>query len=219
YERGLDRALRWKRTTLLIFFATIVLSVYLFMIIPKGFFPQQDNGFLTGVSEASQDVSFAEMKRHQEELSNIVQADPAVESIAMFIGGGGTALNSGRMYVTLKPHGERDVEAQQIIARLRPKLAKVEGARLYMQASQDVRLGGRATRTQFEFTLQDANLAELNEWAPKILAKMQALPELRDVATDQQTEGTTLQLTIDRDTASRYGIQPQLIDDTLYDAF
>ncbi len=219
YERGLDLALAWKGTTLVIFFATIGLSVYLFMIIPKGFFPQQDNGFLTGVSEASQDISFAEMKRHQEELSEIVQADPAVESIAMFIGGGGTALNSGRMYITLKPHDERDVDAQQIIARLRPKLAKVEGARLYLQASQDVRLGGRATRTQFEFTLQDANLTELNEWAPKILAKMQTLPQLRDVATDQQTEGTTLQLTIDRDTASRYGILPQLIDDTLYDAF
>jgi hydrophobic/amphiphilic exporter-1 (mainly G- bacteria), HAE1 family len=219
YERGLDLALRWKLTTLLIFFATIVLSVHLFMIIPKGFFPQQDNGFLTGVSEASQDISFAEMKRKQEQLSHIVQADPAVDSIAMFIGGGGTALNSGRMYITLKPHDERDVDAQQIIARLRPKLEKVEGAKLYLQASQDVRLGGRATRTQFEFTLQDANLAELNEWAPKILARMQTLPELRDVATDQQTEGTTLGLTIDRDTASRYGIQPQLIDDTLYDAF
>jgi HAE1 family hydrophobic/amphiphilic exporter-1 len=219
YERGLDLALRWKLTTLLIFFATIVLSVHLFMIIPKGFFPQQDNGFLTGVSEASQDISFAEMKRKQEQLSHIVQADPAVDSIAMFIGGGGTALNSGRMYITLKPHDERNVDAQQIIARLRPKLEKVEGARLYLQASQDVRLGGRATRTQFEFTLQDANLAELNQWAPKILAKMQTLPELRDVATDQQTEGTTLGLTIDRDTASRYGIQPQLIDDTLYDAF
>src|SRR5262249_43327029 len=217
YERGLDRALRWKRTTLLIFFATIALSVYLFTIIPKGFFPQQDNGFLSGVSEASQDISFQAMKTHQEELSAIVQADPAVDSIAMFIGGGGTALNSGRMYITLKPHNERDADAQQIIARLRPKLEKVEGARLYMQASQDVRLGGRATRTQFEFTLQDANLAELNEWAPKILEKMKSLPQLRDVATDQQTEGTTLQLAIDRDTASRYGIQPQLIDDTLYD--
>ncbi len=219
YERGLDLALLWKRTTLLIFFATVGLSVYLFVIIPKGFFPQQDNGFLTGTSEAAQDISFADMKRHQEELSAIVQADPAVDSIAMFIGGGGTALNSGRMYVTLKPHEERHANAQQIITRLRPKLEKVEGARLYMQASQDVRLGGRATRTQFEFTLQDANLDELNEWAPKILAAMQKLPELRDVATDQQTQGTTLTLTINRDTASRYGIQPQLIDDTLYDAF
>ncbi|MFB9262340.1 efflux RND transporter permease subunit [Bradyrhizobium erythrophlei] len=219
YERGLDLALRFSLITLCIFFATVALSVYLFIIIPKGFFPQQDNGFLTAVSEMPQDISFAEMKRRQEELSQIVQADPAVSSIAMFIGGGGTALNSGRMYVTLKPREERDVNAQQIIARLRPKLDEVVGARLFMQASQDVRLGGRATRTQFEFTLQDANLAELNEWAPKILAKMRTLPELRDVATDQQTEGTTLQLTINRDTASRYGIQPQLIDDTLYDAF
>ncbi|HVX76117.1 MAG TPA: multidrug efflux RND transporter permease subunit [Bradyrhizobium sp.] len=219
YERGLDLALRWNKTTLAIFLATVALSVYLFIIIPKGFFPQQDNGFLTGTSEASQDISFADMKRHQEELNSIVQADPAVDSIAMFIGGGGTALNSGRMYITLKPREQRDADAGQIIARLRPKLAKVEGARLYMQASQDVRLGGRATRTQFEYTLQDANLDELNEWAPKILARLQTLPELRDVATDQQTEGTTLTLTINRDTASRYGITPQLIDDTLYDAF
>ena len=195
------------------------MSVYLFIIIPKGFFPQQDNGFLTATSETAQDISFADMKRHQEELGAIVQHDPAVDSIAMFIGGGGSALNTGRLYITLKPRSERDASAQQIIARLRPKLEKVEGARLFMQASQDVRLGGRATRTQFEYTLQDANLDELNEWAPKILAKMQTLPELRDVATDQQTQGTTLTLTINRDTAARYGIQPQLIDDTLYDAF
>jgi hydrophobe/amphiphile efflux-1 (HAE1) family protein len=219
YERGLDLALRHSFTTLCIFFATVALSCFLFVIIPKGFFPQQDNGFLTAVSEMPQDISFAEMERRQVELSDIVQADPAVDSIAMFIGGGGTALNSGRMYITLKPREQRDASAQQIISRLRPKLEKVEGARLYMQASQDVRLGGRATRTQFEYTLQDANLAELNEWAPKILARMRELPELRDVATDQQTEGTTLQITINRDTASRYGIQPQLIDDTLYDAF
>ncbi|MBR0776398.1 efflux RND transporter permease subunit [Bradyrhizobium diazoefficiens] len=219
YERGLDLALRHSFVTLLIFFGTVALSAWLFILIPKGFFPQQDNGFLTAVSEMPQDISFTEMKRRQEELNAIVQADPAVDSIAMFIGGGGTALNSGRMYITLKPIAERGANAQQIIARLRPKLAEVEGARLYMQASQDVRLGGRATRTQFEFTLQDANLAELNEWAPKILAGMKDLPELRDVATDQQTEGTTLQLAINRDAAARYGIQPQLIDDTLYDAF
>jgi len=219
YERILDLALRWSLTTLCIFFATLALSVYLFIVIPKGFFPQQDNGFLTATSETSQDISFADMKRHQEELGAIVQHDPAVDSIAMFIGGGGSALNTGRLYITLKPRSERDASAQQIIARLRPKLEKVEGARLFMQASQDVRLGGRATRTQFEYTLQDANLDELNEWAPKILAKMRTLPELRDVATDQQTQGTTLTLTINRDTAARYGIQPQLIDDTLYDAF
>ncbi|HEY3681043.1 MAG TPA: multidrug efflux RND transporter permease subunit [Bradyrhizobium sp.] len=219
YERGLDTVLRWRLTTLCVFFATVGLSVYLFIIIPKGFFPQQDNGFLTATSEAGQDISFADMERKQEELGSIVQHDPAVDSIAMFIGGGGSALNTGRLYITLKPRDERDADAQHIIARLRPQAEKVEGARLFMQASQDVRLGGRATRTQFEYTIQDANLEELNEWAPKILAKMQTLPELRDVATDQQTEGTTLQLKINRDTAARYGIQPQLIDDTLYDAF
>src|SRR4029077_5164782 len=129
------------------------------------------------------------------------------------------AGNNGSMFITLKPLDERDASAMQVIARLRPKLEKVQGARLYMQAAQDVRLGGRPTRTQFEFTLQDANLDELNEWAPKVLARMKTLPELRDAATDQQTEGTTLQVKINRDTASRYGIQPQLIDDTLYDAF
>jgi HAE1 family hydrophobic/amphiphilic exporter-1 len=219
YERGLDLALGWKRLTLLIFFATLALSVYLFIVIPKGFFPQQDNGLITATSEASQDISFAAMQSRQEELSKIVMADPAVATAAMAIGGSGRAGNNGNMFITLKPRNERDASAQQIIARLRPKLEKVQGARLYMQAAQDVRLGGRPTRTQFEFTLQDANLDELNEWAPKILAKMQTLPQLRDVATDQQSEGTTLQLKINRDTASRYGIQPQLIDDTLYDAF
>jgi HAE1 family hydrophobic/amphiphilic exporter-1 len=219
YERGLDLALKWRLTTLGIFFATLALSVYLFVIIPKGFFPQQDTGLITATSEAAQDISFADMKRHQEQLGAIVQADPDVASVAMSVGGSGGALNTGRMFITLKPRDVRISNAQQIIARLRPKLEQIEGARLFMQAAQDVRLGGRATRTQFEYTLQDANLAELNEWAPKILDRMKTLPQLRDVATDQQTQGTTLTLTIDRDTASRFGIQPQLIDDTLYDAF
>ena len=134
------------------------------------------------------------MKHRQEALGKIVMADPDVATVAMAIGGSGRAGNNGNLFITLKPRNERTATAQQIIARLRPKLEKVEGARLYMQAAQDVRLGGRPTRTQFEFTLQDANLDELNEWAPKILAKMQTLPELRDVATDQQSQGTTLQL-------------------------
>jgi HAE1 family hydrophobic/amphiphilic exporter-1 len=219
YERGLDLAMRWKLTTLLIFFATLALSIYLFIVIPKGFFPQQDNGLITATSEASQDISFEAMKSRQEVLSKIVMEDPDVATVAMAIGGSGRAGNNGNLFITLKPRNERKANAQQVISRLRPKLERVEGARLYMQAAQDVRLGGRPTRTQFEFTLQDANLTELNEWAPKILAKMQTLPELRDVATDQQATGTTLTLTINRDTASRYGIQPQLIDDTLYDAF
>ena len=219
YERGLDLALRWRLTTLTIFFATLALSVYLFVVIPKGFFPQQDNGLITATSEAAQDISFAAMVKKQETLGKIVQADPDVASVAMAIGGSGRAGNNGNLFITLKPRDQRAASAQQIIARLRPRLEKVEGARLFMQAAQDVRLGGRPTRTQFEFTLQDANLDELSEWAPKILARMQTLPELRDVATDQQSEGTTLQLQINRDTAARYGIQPQLIDDTLYDAF
>ncbi|HSZ95306.1 MAG TPA: efflux RND transporter permease subunit, partial [Bradyrhizobium sp.] len=219
YERGLDLAISWRRTTLVIFFATLALSVYLFMIIPKGFFPQQDIGLISGTTEASQDISFAEMLRQQEALGAIAQADPAVATVGSVIGGNGRAGNNGSMFITLKPLNERDANAMQVIARLRPKLEKVQGARLYMQAAQDVRLGGRPTRTQFEFTLQDANLDELSEWAPKVLAKMATLPELRDVATDQQSNGTTLQLKINRDKASRYGIQPQLIDDTLYDAF
>ena len=219
YERTLDLALRWRFVTLMIFFATLALSVYLFVIIPKGFFPQQDVGLITATSEASQDISFAAMVDRQEALGKIVQADPDVASVAMVIGGSGRAGNNGNMYITLKPRDERSADAMQIISRLRPKLEKVEGARLFMQAAQDVRLGGRPTRTQFEFTLQDADLDELNAWAPKILAKMKTLPQLRDVATDQQSEGTTLQLNINRDTASRYGITPQLIDDTLYDAF
>ncbi|CAL78389.1 Putative component of multidrug efflux pump, mdtB-Like [Bradyrhizobium sp. ORS 278] len=219
YEKGLDLALRWRFVTLMVFFATLGLSVYLFILIPKGFFPQQDVGLITATSEASQDISFKAMQSRQEALAKIVMADHDVASVAMAIGGSGRAGNNGNMFITLKPREERDATAQQIIARLRPQLEKVEGARLYMQAAQDIRLGGRPSRTQFEFTLQDPNLSELNEWAPKILDKMRSLPELRDVATDQQADGTTVQLAINRDTASRYGITPQLIDDTLYDAF
>lgn len=219
YEKGLDLALRWRFVTLLVFFATLGLSVYLFIMIPKGFFPQQDVGLITATSEASQDISFQAMQSRQEALAKIVLEDPGVASVAMNIGGSGRAGNNGNMFITLKGRDERDASAQQIIGRLRPKLEQVQGARLYMQAAQDIRLGGRPTRTQFEFTLQDANLGELNEWAPKILDKMRTLPELRDIATDQQTDGTTVQLSINRDTASRYGITPQLIDDTLYDAF
>jgi HAE1 family hydrophobic/amphiphilic exporter-1 len=219
YERGLDLALRWRFATLMVFFASLALSIYLFVIIPKGFFPQQDNGLITATAEASQDVSFGTMKQRVEALGKVVQSDPDVASVAMAIGGGGRAGNNGNLFITLKPRDQRGASAQQIISRLRPQLDKVEGARLYMQAAQDVRLGGRPSRTQFEFTLQDADLAELNQWAPKILTKMQTLPELRDVATDQQTNGTSVELRINRDTAARYGIQPQLIDDTLYDAF
>ena len=219
YERGLDLVLKFRFVTLLIFLMTLALSVYLFVIIPKGFFPQQDTGLITGISEAAQGISFADMTRHQEALGEIVLKDPAVEHVAMSIGGSGNALNTGRMFITLKPRDQRSATADEIIARLRPQLGKVEGARLFLQSAQDVNVGGRTSRTQFQYTMQSSDLNELNEWAPKMLVKMQALPGLRDVASDQQTEGTTLTLTINRDQASRYGLTAQTIDDTLYDAF
>ena len=221
YERGLDVVLRHRLTTLFVFFATLGVTVYLFMSIPKGFFPQQDTGLITGISEAAQDVSFAEMMRRQRALGDIVAKDPAVETYAMVIGSGGPtgSLNNGRMFITLKPKSARDVSVFQVISRLRPQLDKVEGAKLFMQAAQDVNIGGRLARTQFQYTLQDGNADELNEWAPKILEKLKSVLQLRDVASDQQAAGPTLTISIDRDQASRYGITPQLIDDTLYDAF
>jgi hydrophobic/amphiphilic exporter-1 (mainly G- bacteria), HAE1 family len=221
YSRALDVVLRHQFATLMVFFATVAGTAYLFVVIPKGFFPQQDTGLITGISEAAEDISFAGMKRRQEALGDVVASDPAVATIAMAIGAGGptSTLNNGRMYITLKPKDERDASADKVIARLRPKLEKVEGAKLFLQASQDIRVGGRTSRTQFQYTLQDANIDALNEWAPKILAKLKTLPELRDVATDQQMSGTTLTVDINRDQAARFGLTPQAIDDTLYDAF
>ena len=221
YERMLAVAMRHRFLTLLVYFATLGLTIYLFVVIPKGFFPQQDTGLITGISEAAQDISFADMMKKQEALGEIVAADPAVATVAMAIGAGGStaSVNNGRMYITLKPKEERDVSAFQVIARLRPKLEQVEGAKLFLQAAQDVNVGGRAARTQFQYTLQDANLDELNDWAPKLLEKLKTLPELRDVATDLQMSGTTLTIDINRDRAARFGLTPQQIDDTLYDAF
>ena len=219
YERGLDVVLKFRFITLLVFLATLALTVYLFVIIPKGFFPQQDTGLITGISQAAQDVSVKDMMRHQEALGAIVMKDPAIAHIAMAIGGAGNPSNTGRMFITLKPRDQRDVTADQIITRLQPQLAKVEGAQLFLQAAQDVTVGGRTARTQYQYTLQDSDFGELNQWAPKMLAKMQSLPELRDVASDQEAAGTTLTLTFDRNQASRYGLTAQTIDDTLYDAF
>jgi HAE1 family hydrophobic/amphiphilic exporter-1 len=221
YARGLDFVIRHQFATLMVFFATVAATAVLFITIPKGFFPQQDTGLITGISEAAQDISFTAMMKKQEELGAIVASDPAVSTIAMAIGASGTtaALNNGRMYITLKPSSERSASAFEVIRRLQPKLDKVEGARLFMQAAQDVRVGSHSTRTQFQYTLESADSRELNTWAPKLLDKLKALPELRDVATDQQAAGTTLTVDINRDQASRYGLTPQAIDDTLYDAF
>ncbi len=219
YAGALDVCLRFRFATFLVFLGTVAATVYLFTVIPKGFFPTQDTGLIFGISEGAQDISFSDMMRKQEALGAVVQADPDVATVGMTIGGSGNALNNGRFYITLKPREEREADAQQIIARLRPKLDKVEGGRLFLQAAQDVNVGGRSSRTQFQYTLQDADLDELNAWSPKIFAKLRSLPALRDVATDQQINGTTLSIDIDRDQASRYGITPQLVDDTLYDAF
>ncbi len=218
YERGLDLCIRFRFVTLLVFFATVGLTVYLFMIIPKGFFPSQDTGLIFATAEGAQDISFADMMRKTEELGAIVQKDPGVSTVAMALGGQG-ALNNSRMFIALKPRDQRDASAQQIIARLRSQFDRVEGAQLFMQAAQDVRVGGRPSRTEYQYTLQDPDFDELNTWAPRLLDKLKTLPELRDVATDQQSAGTTLTLTINRDQAARYGISAQLVDDTLYDAF
>jgi hydrophobe/amphiphile efflux-1 (HAE1) family protein len=220
YRRSLDGALRHRRTTFAVFGATLVATAYLFVLIPKGFFPQQDTGLIIGTSEAAQDISFAEMVRRQRALADIVAKDPDVATVGMTIGATGSQTqNNGRLFITLKPRNERNASADQVIRRLGPQLAKIEGAALFLQVAQDINVGGRLSRTQYQYTLEDADLDELDQWAPKILAKLKTLPEIRDVATDQQTGGATLTLTIDRDQASRFGIQPQLIDDTLYDAF
>ncbi len=219
YERGLDVVLKFRFITLLVFLATLGFTAYLFVIIPKGFFPQQDTGMISGIAEAGQDVSSAEMMKHMEALGAIIKKDPAIDHFAMSSGGNGNAGNTGRIYITLKQRADRDATADQVIARLAPGLATVPGARLFLQASQDVSVGGRSSRTQYQYTLQAPGLAQLNTWAPKLLAAMQGLPQLKDVASDQQTGGTTLTLTTNRDQAARFGLNPQLIDDTLYDAF
>jgi HAE1 family hydrophobic/amphiphilic exporter-1 len=218
YGRGLDIVLGHQRTTLAVFFLTLAATVILYAVEPKGFFPQQDTGIIAGLADASQDVSFAEMSRLQHNLTDVIAQDPDVESWATSIGGS-RPLNNGFIVIGLKPRSERNATADQIIGRLRPKLAQVKGATLFLQASQDLNVGGRLARTQYQYTLQDANLNELNDWSPKLLAKLQGLPQLRDVASDQQASSTMLSLSIDRDQAARFGIQPSLIDQTLYDAF
>jgi hydrophobe/amphiphile efflux-1 (HAE1) family protein len=220
YRHSLDFVLRHQLVTLVVFVGMLVASAVLFLVIPKGFFPQQDTGLVTGISEMAQDVSFPEMMRLQQELAAVVAKDPDVASFADVIGSnGGQTLNNGRFYINLKPRDQRTASADQVINRLRAQLVKVEGAALFLQAAQDITVGGRTSRTQYQYTLQDANLDELNAWAPKMLDKLKTLPELQDVATDLQMSGETLTLTIDRDRAARFGIQPQLINDTLYDAF
>jgi HAE1 family hydrophobic/amphiphilic exporter-1 len=218
YTRGLDFCLNHKRATLIAFLLTVAATVVLYIEIPKGFFPQQDTGIISGLSDAPQDISFDEMVRRQHALMDIVAKDPGVESYGTGLGGS-RPINNGFVVIGLKPRDDRDASADQIITRLRPQLAKVPGATLFMQAAQDLNVGGRTTRTQYQYTLQDSDIDELNTWAPKLLEALQKLPMLRDVASDQQTTSGMLSLTIDRDQAARFGIQPSAVDQALYDAY
>ena len=219
YETTLAWVLRHQPLMLLVTLATIGVSIYLYVVIPKGFFPQQDTGMLIGTVQADQSSSFQAMRERLEQFAKIVGEDPAVASIVAFTGGAAGSVNTGRMFVTLKPLAERQVPADQAIGRLRGKLSRVSGARLVMQVSQDLRMGGRQSGAQYQFTLQGDEVRELNEWGPQVLDTLRTLPELTDVTSDQQNRGLEASLVIDRDTASRLGISSAMIDNTLYDAF
>ena len=221
YGASLAWCLRHRFAVLLMTILTAALTAWLYVAVPKGFFPQQDTGFIVAVSDAAQDISYKAMIERQNALAAIILSDPAVSGVISAVGAGAvnSSVNNGRMFIDLKPRGERDASASQVIQRLRPKLAAVEGIVLFMQASQDINVGARASRTQYQYTLEDTDLGELDAWAPRLLTALRRIPFLQDVASDQQSGGAALALEIDRDAASRFGIMPQEIDDTLYDAF
>jgi multidrug efflux pump len=220
YARSLTRVLRHQAITFAVTLATIGFTVYLYVIIPKGFFPQQDVGTITGQLQADQSTSFQAMQQRVMQVSEIIRQDPAVENVVAFQGGGGGGgINIGRMFITLHPLAKRKISADQVIARLRPPLSRVAGVSVFLQAIQALRIGTRIVGAQYQYTLQSQSVSELNEWAPRVYRKLRTLPELADVNTDQQDKGLQASLVIDRATASRVGITTQRIDDTLYDAF
>jgi multidrug efflux pump len=221
YGRTLKFVLEYQTFTLFVALGTLVLTIFLYIIIPKGFFPVQDTGVIQGISQAPETISFAAMAEKQQELAKVILADPAVESLSSFIGADGTntTLNSGRMSINLKPLSDRNVSAANLVRRLQSSLQKVQGISLYMQPVQNITVDDRVSRTQYQYTLEDPDSNELNDWSNRFVAKLQSLPELEDVATDQQTGGLAVSLIIDRATASRLGIAPATIDNTLYDAF
>ncbi|HEX8793229.1 MAG TPA: multidrug efflux RND transporter permease subunit [Polyangiaceae bacterium] len=221
YDRGLRVVLRHRLATLLVTIGTLVLTFVMAVWIPKGFFPQQDTGMILGISQAAPDVSFPKMMDLQRQLADVVLTDPDVANVASFIGSDGTnaTTNSGRLSITLKPLDERHASAQDIVARLQPKLAQVQGIQAYLQLVQDLTIDSRIARTQYQYTLEDADPTELATWAPKLVNEMREEHVLQDVASDQESSGLQVAMTIDRDTASRLGVSPQVIDDTLYDAF
>jgi len=218
YDHSLKWVLRHQSLTLLATIGTAALSVYLYWIVPKGFFPQQDTGRIVGSVQASQDISFQAMQQKMNQFVSIVMKDPAVSTITGWAGGN-TQYNTGRLFMMLKPLKERKLSADQVIARLRKSLAVVPGATLYMQSAQDLTIGGRQSQAQYQYTLQGENLQDLNTWAPRLLQKLRTLPQLRDVNSDQQDKGLEANVIIDRDTAARLGIAAQDIDNALYDAF
>jgi HAE1 family hydrophobic/amphiphilic exporter-1 len=220
YEVGLKIVLRHRFITLMTMLGTIALTGYLYVLIPKGFFPEQDTGLIIGLSEAAQDISFQAMAERQQALLNAVMRDPAVASVgaAVGAGGGNTTVNNGRVYIALKPQNQRG-NMDQVLARLRTNLAKIQGITLYMQAAQDITIGGRVSKTMYQYTLNDADPGELNHWAGLFLDKIKAIPGIADVATDQLNAGPMLDITIKREVASSYGILPYTIDNTLDDAF
>jgi hydrophobe/amphiphile efflux-1 (HAE1) family protein len=221
YDRALVVALRHRLITLLVMIFTVVLTLALFVVIPKGFFPQQDTGMIVGIAEGAQDISPQAMMERQEAVLGIVVKDPAVASATAYIGPGGSTVteNDGRMFITLKAHSERSATADQVITRLNQALQPIQGITLYMQAAQDINVGARLSKTQYQYTLVDVDGAELDHWAPLLLKKMQGLPQLRDVASDQQSAGRTLNIEVNREAASRLGVDPSLVDGILYDAF
>ena len=201
----------------MVFFATLIATGVLFVVIPKGFFPQQDTGFIIGHAEAAQDSSFDAMNRRMLQLADVLRADPDVSGFGM--NGSSSTYNTGTFYIGLKSIEDgRTTSADRVIARLRPQLAKIQGADLFLQAGQDIRVGGRSSRTQYQYTLIDSDLVELNEWSPKLLNRFRQISQITDVATDLQNSAATATLTIDRDRASSLGISPALIDSTIYDA-
>jgi HAE1 family hydrophobic/amphiphilic exporter-1 len=220
YERSLKAALRYRFVTLMVMMGTIVVTGYFYVIIPKGFFPQQDTGMIIGIAEAAQSISFPAMEGRMEAVQGTILKDPAVASIGSQIGATGTTtLNDGRLFIALKPKSERTASADQVINRLRPQLAKLQGITVYMQAAQDITIGARVSRTQYQYTLIDADAGELDHWAPLFLDKIKAIPGIADVASDQANAGPLLDIAVNRDAASRYGILPAAIDNTLGDAF
>jgi HAE1 family hydrophobic/amphiphilic exporter-1 len=221
YEAGLKVVLRHRFATLMVMLGTVALTGYLYMVIPKGFFPQQDTGLILGFSEAAQDISYQAMAQRQQALIDAVLQDPAVASVGTGIGAGGGnyTTNTGRMFIALKPKSQRDASADQVILRLQQRLAKIQGITLYMQAAQDITIGGRLNKTQYQYTLADSDPGELSHWAPLFLEKIRALPGITGVTTDQLNAGPLLDITINRDVASSYGITPSAIDNILNDAY